>query len=88
MLAAVAREDRISRMRVNRALRGSYHTGNVRESSLHFAFELARLDALRVTGNLGGVSALSATAKYQGIASRASLSTAFAPTARLRGRRD
>jgi hypothetical protein len=69
MVTAVARQDRVPRMRMDRALGRPHNAGNVCESDQNLAFELSSLDALRMAGNLGGESALSAAAKYQRIAS-------------------
>jgi len=69
MVTAVACQDRIPRMRLNRPLGRSHDAGNVREANLYRAFEFSRFDTLWMAGNLGRESALSAAAKYQRMAS-------------------
>jgi hypothetical protein len=76
MMTAVTRQNRVSRMRVDRALGRPHNAGSVCEANRNLAFELSCLDALRMAGNLGGESALSAAAKYQRIASFVVLSAA------------
>jgi hypothetical protein len=69
MMSAVACEDGIPRVGVNRAFRGPHDGVDVREAYVDLALQLFRFDVLRVTQNFRGKSALSATAKYQRIAS-------------------
>jgi len=69
MVTPVSRQDRVPRMRLNRALGRSNNAGNVGEANLYLALEFSRLDMLWMAGYLGGESALSAAAKYQRIAS-------------------
>jgi hypothetical protein len=69
MVAAVARQDCIPGVCLDRALGRADNAGNVCEVNQNLAFELPCLDTLRMFGNLGGKSALSAAAKYQRIVS-------------------
>jgi hypothetical protein len=69
MVAAVAGQDRIAGVGVYRPFRGPHDAGYIRESDFDLPFEFSRLDMLRMAGDLRGETALSATAKYQRIAS-------------------
>jgi hypothetical protein len=69
MMAAIARQDRIARMGVNRSFRRAHDAGLLGKANLDLAFEFSGLHMLRMTRNLSGKSALSATAKYQRSAS-------------------
>jgi hypothetical protein len=69
LVAAVARQDRIPRVRLNRPLGRSHDAGNVCEANRYLALEFSRLDMLWTAGNLGRESALSAAVKYQRMAS-------------------
>ena len=69
MVTAVAGQDGIAGVRVHCPFGGAYDAGHIRESNLHLTFQFSRLDMLRMAGDLRGETALSATAKYQRIAS-------------------
>ena len=69
MVAAVARQNGISRMSVNGSFRSAYDRVHIREVHVDLALQLLRFDVLRVAGNFGGEAALSATAKNQRVAS-------------------
>src|ERR1700719_2391113 len=68
VMTAVACQDRIPRVRLNRALGRSHGAGSVREANLYLALEFSRLDTLWMAGNLGRESVLSAAVKYQRLA--------------------
>ena len=69
MVPAVACQDCISRMGVNGSFWCPYDRVHVGEAHVDLALQLLRLNMLRVARDFGGKSALSATAKYQRIAS-------------------
>ena len=69
MVPAVARQDCISRVGVNSSFRSAYDRVRLGEVHVDFALQLLRLNMLRVARDFRGESALSATAKYQRIAS-------------------
>jgi hypothetical protein len=69
MVTAVACQDRIPRVRLNRPLGRSHNAGNVCKVNLDLALEFSRLDTLWMAGNLGRESALSTAVKYQRMAS-------------------
>jgi len=69
MMAAIARQDRIARMGVDRSFGRAHDAGVLCEANLYLAFEFSGLHMLRVTRNFSGKSAFSATAKYQRSAS-------------------
>jgi hypothetical protein len=69
MVAAIARQYCVPRMRVHLSFGSAHDAGNVREASFHLAFQFSRLDALRIAGDLDAVTDLSVTSKNQCIAS-------------------
>jgi hypothetical protein len=73
VVTAVACQDRIPRVRLNRPLGRSHNAGNVCEANRYLALEFSRLDTLWMAGDLGRESALSAAVKYQRMASYVAL---------------
>jgi hypothetical protein len=69
MMTAVAGQDCIAGMRVDRPFGGAYDASDVREANLDLAFQFPRLDMMGIAGDFGGISAFTATAKYQRSAS-------------------
>ncbi|HEX3602648.1 MAG TPA: hypothetical protein VHU43_01055 [Steroidobacteraceae bacterium] len=68
-MAAVAGQDRIAWVCVHRPFRGPHDAGHIRESDFNLALQFSRLDMLRMAKDLRGETAVSATTKYQRIAS-------------------
>ena len=68
-MTAVAGQYRITWMSLDDSFRRAHDAGDVRESNLDLAFQFSRLDMMGIARDFGGVSALTATAKYQRIAS-------------------
>src|ERR1700722_2571310 len=63
-------------MRMHRSLRRTYDARYVGEANFHLAFQFFCLDVVGIARDLGGVSALPATTKYQLLASFVILFTA------------
>jgi hypothetical protein len=65
MVTAVPRQYGIARMRVDYPFGRAHEASLVGETNFHLTLQFSCLDMPRIAGDLGGVPALTATAKYQ-----------------------
>jgi hypothetical protein len=69
LMTAVAGQYRITGMRLHDPFRRAHEAGDVRKPNLDLTFQFSRLDMTGIARDFGGISAFTAAAKYQRIAS-------------------